>query len=261
MWWCQLLLVQQLSLHSTWKFSSDSFWLVFHQHGLCKVLLSKKSLGAQDELLSVDGSDYLETLVFKTILTHILQWALTLSERDKSNDNARKVSQCHKSNQYQRNTCIAINKSICLEIKITVSKNIVMISTLEMLNTNRGKNAIALEKKSRGFLFLFHTIQKQTTSGLMLCSPEAAFYSVAFYMLERGLNKNRLGLPNYTWVYWNSGFIRLTHLPDLSVDLTRSSTTWKGVLCVIYIPLEKSFLAQRKQGNSTCQNAISIRNV
>lgn len=76
-----------------------------------------------------------------------------------------------------------------------------MISTLdvEVLNTNRSKNTIALEKNSRSFLF--HTVQKQTTSGLMLCSPEAAFYSVTFYMLERGLNKNRPGLPNYTWVY------------------------------------------------------------
>lgn len=65
-----------------------------------------------------------------------------------------------------------------------------MIRTLdvEVLNTNRNKNTIASEKNSPGFLFLFHTVQKQTTSGLILCSPEAAFYSVTFYMLERGLN-------------------------------------------------------------------------
>lgn len=65
-----------------------------------------------------------------------------------------------------------------------------MIRTLdvEVLNTNRNKTTIASEKNSRGFLFLLHTVQKQTTSGLMLCSPEAAFYSVTFYMLERGLN-------------------------------------------------------------------------
>lgn len=78
-----------------------------------------------------------------------------------------------------------------------------MIRTLdvEVLSTNRNKNTAAVEKNSRGFPLLFHIVQKQTTSGLMLCSPEAAFYSVTFYMLERGLNKNRLGLPNYTCIY------------------------------------------------------------
>lgn len=77
-----------------------------------------------------------------------------------------------------------------------------MIRTLdvEVLNTNRNKNTIALEN-SRGLLFQFHTVQKQTTSGLMLCSPEAAFYSVTFYILERGLNKNRMSLPNNTCIY------------------------------------------------------------
>lgn len=77
-----------------------------------------------------------------------------------------------------------------------------MIRTLdvEVLSTNRNKNTAAVEKNSRGFPLLFHIVQKQT-SGLMLCSPEAAFYSVTFYMLERGLNKNRLGLPNYTCIY------------------------------------------------------------
>lgn len=77
-----------------------------------------------------------------------------------------------------------------------------MIRTLdvEVLSTNRNKNTAAVEKNSRGFPLLFHTVQKQT-SGLMLCSPEAAFYSVTFYMLERSLNKNRLGLPNYTCIY------------------------------------------------------------
>lgn len=76
-----------------------------------------------------------------------------------------------------------------------------MIRTLdvEVVNTNRNENTIALENSSRGFLF--HTAQKQTTSGLMLCSPEAAFYSVTFYMLERGLNKTRRSLPKYTCIY------------------------------------------------------------
>lgn len=94
---------------------------------LYKVWLSKKSLTARGELLSVDGPDCLETYVSKTILSGILEGPLTLSETGKGNDSARKVPQCHKSVQYQWNPCIAKNKSICLDIKIPVSKNIAML--------------------------------------------------------------------------------------------------------------------------------------
>lgn len=141
-----------LSLHSTWDFSNDSFWLVFHQHALCKVWLSKKSLTARGEVPSADGLDYLETFVSQTILSSILQWLLTLSGRSKGNNSGRKVSQCHKSEQYQWNTNIAINKQICQEIKITVSNNDVMLyfaSLYLMLkcSTPTGKNVHLLQKR------------------------------------------------------------------------------------------------------------------
>lgn len=126
----------------------------FHQPGLCK---------AWQRNLWWQGVSFFQWTGL-SIWKHCFPkqyWPVFSNELSHSQKEARTMivparSQCRKSGQYRWNTSTVINKSICLETKVTLSKNTVMLYfalVCSVLNTNRNKYTLASGTNSRGFLF------------------------------------------------------------------------------------------------------------
>lgn len=83
-------------------------------------------------------------------------------------------------------------------------------------STPTGKNVHLLQKRIAEAFQLYFTQHRIKPSGLARCCAllKPLFTVLLFYTLKRGWNKNRLGIPNYISVYYNTGFIRLKHLPE-----------------------------------------------